>query len=505
MLCRSCLLAGIALAMSAQETVRVTTRLVQLSVVAGVSDLGKEDLDLFDGGRPEQIAYFGAERFEPGRAATPGAFSNRRPQPAAGATAILFDGLNTRLVDQTYARQQILRFLDQLQPGERVALYVLGRGPRVVQDFTDDPAALRSALANHRPEVSPSLEAPLHDLSLTGPMQLDAWLGELTFRLADHFERDRGLRTIRSLAAIAGHLRYLPGRKNLVWVAGSFPAWFGRDSVPLAKRSGGFDLELERAARTLSDANLAVYPVDARGLMAPSEYAPERAAPSGAPRGGDLASIGTMVSLAERTGGRAVYNTNDLAAAFRRAVSDGRSAYLIEYRPTHNRWDGSFREIRLRSKRAGLGLKYRRGYFAQPDESAEPWYRQAVLETAMWSPIDATGLGLGVRATGRFDLGLEIDADGITFQQKEGKWRGSLDVWIVLFGARDRHLKTLARTAAIELDHPTYERVTRARAFLLEERVADAEGAVTLRVLVRDVASGALGSVTIPASRVPLR
>jgi hypothetical protein len=115
----------------------------------------------------------------------------------------------------------------------------------------------------------------------------------------------------------------LRGRKNLVWVSGSFPFDLGNEKLDLdwANDTGqSFSREIERAAQALTDAGIAVYPVDARGLMgngvtaagdyseAPhpefadgDEHLPTRVSP------GNLES---MKVLAERTGGKAFYGSN---------------------------------------------------------------------------------------------------------------------------------------------------------------------------------------------------
>jgi VWFA-related protein len=96
----------------------------------------------------------------------------------------------------------------------------------------------------------------------------------------------------------------------------------------------------------LNNANLAVYPVDDRGLMAPQEYRADLAAVAPPSPGREQATFATMRVLADRTGGRAFYNNNDLAAAMRRATEDASRTYVLGYYPSHDSWNGKFREIR---------------------------------------------------------------------------------------------------------------------------------------------------------------
>jgi VWFA-related protein len=437
----------------------------------------------------------------------PGLYTNRLDLGGAGpasATVILFDALNTQFADQAYARQQILTFLRQLKSGDHVALYAMGRGPRVLQEFTQDPTALISTLAGYKGEPSASLSAPMYDPAMSGVDHFEAWLGEVTFSLYDYYGEDRAFRTVRALIAIAEHLERVPGRKNLLWVAGSFPVSIGGESMAAPRRMASDKRnagpEVERAARALSRSGLAIYPVDARGLMVGQQYVGSMLKPE--LRNPDTAEFATMQMLAERTGGRAFFNNNDLAAALRRAVEDARLTYVLGYYPSHHDWKGRFRKIDLRVARPDVELLYRRGYFAQPDEPAEAWYRQRVLDAALWNPVDATGLRLTVAVTpasgGGRDLALQVVADDIAFRRNEGRWECSLDVWLVQLDGQERQLKTDAHTNNLRLEQPMYERVMQVKGLALAEHVDPQPQAQLLRVLVRDVASGALGSLTIP-------
>jgi VWFA-related protein len=504
----------------AAPALRVTSRMVEVSVVAEdkqgrpVVDLAAEELALTDGGRPERIASFSLQPRVPTATAAlpPDTYTNRVDQLAGGApsvTAILFDGLNTPMARQSYARKQVLAFLKQVEPGNAIALYTLGQGLSVLHELTRDPRPLVAALERYRGEVATQTETAPLDLEASGLERFGSWLDELDTNLIEHYSRDRALRTFRALGAIASHLERVPGRKSLVWVSGSFPVWLGRDRIPVARPSlsGEQDLwtEINRLARALDRADLAVYPVDARGLMAPAEYQPERAAISRDMPLVSSSGFAAMDTLAERTGGRAFSNENDLGRAFRAAVEDSRAAYRLGYEPSHDAWNGKFREIRMAVKRPGVRLRYRTGYFAQPHEPAEDWYRSGVLGAAMWNPTSATGLGMTVHpfpaAPDTLDLDIRIDARDVSLQQAGERWRGQLDVWVVQLGKDDAHLGTVSRVASLDLDRPTYEKLVQSGELPLFERLERNPRTVLVRVLARDVASGALGSVSIPLER----
>src|SRR5260370_10895996 len=117
-----------------QPTIRVTTRLVQVNVVSPakkgepLSDLKRDDFTILDKGKQQKVAVFAVDSIDAPRKAwpklPPNIFSNRlqRADTPTSTTVILFDGLNTRFQDQSYARQQIIKFLARIQPHDPFAL-----------------------------------------------------------------------------------------------------------------------------------------------------------------------------------------------------------------------------------------------------------------------------------------------------------------------------------------------------------------------------------------------
>jgi len=510
---------------SEQATVRVTTRLVEVVVVAEtkkgepVTDLKQEDFSLSDGGREEPISVFTAGKTkESGTKLMPlpaGTFSNRfdwSGPASSGVTVILIDGLNTRIQDQPYVRMQVQKFLTQLKPGSNVGLYVMGRGPRVLQEVTGDVSALKKALADYRGELTPSLDTPLYDMDMSPATHFDAWLGELTFGLVDYFDRDRSLRTVRLLESIANHLYRLPGRKNLIWVSGSFPDWILTNTASWKIRPGStkpnLKREIERAIRALSDANLAVYPVDARGLISPQEY--NAARDTIRPQSGwpDTVNFRNMKAWAERTGGLAFYNTNDLQGALQQASEDRQASYLLGYYPSHKSWNGNFRRIKVSVARPDVQIRCRSGYFAQPDVPVDNGYRQALLDAAMWNPIEATQLGLTAQFSGSrqaMACRLDIDPAEVSFQLTDDVSECGLDIWLVQFGPRDKYLKTAGHTANLRLKQSEYKSALETRTVSLTVPLELLPEAVLVRILVHDIRSGALGSISIPIKRIVSR
>src|SRR5713101_9414699 len=340
----------------APAVIRSTTRLVQINVIVHnkkgdpVQGLKKEDFTILDQGQEQQVATFSANAAgptDPSSAAIlpPNVFSNRFDQggQAPGCvTVILFDALNTEFLDQACARQQVVKFLRQLKPEDHVAIYLLTTKLTILNEFTQDSSALLRAIDRFEGYTSAPLSAsnpePLDpripEANRSVPdgfaSELRAFLDGASGRFSDFANINRAETTVSAIEGIANHVAYVPGRKSLVWVSGSFPISIGYDADSLfdiGREHRSFGDELEHAARALNQANMAIYPVDARGLMGSALYSPGNARgfnPAVSPRirnlGPDQGNFDTMITLADRTGGKAFYNTKDIEGAVQRAI-----------------------------------------------------------------------------------------------------------------------------------------------------------------------------------------
>ena len=331
---------------------------------------------------------------------------------------------------------------------------------------------------------------------------------------ADFYTVNRVQGTLRAIEFIADHLARLPGRKNLIWVSGGFPLTIGFDDLSAINSPGRerrtFNQELDRTVRAVNNANMAIYPVDARGLMSdPTFSAATRAVdvrPNARPNLRPPVGVEnqeTMRELASRTGGRAYYNTNDLKSAIREAVQDARVTYTLGFYPADEKFDSKFHEIKLSVRRPGVSLRYRKGYFDLPERPQDDKTRKAELRDAVWSPLDASALGLIVEAvpTGgppsALNVALKIERSGISLEQQGERWVGRLDFLLVQKDDRGREYNGLNDTLELRLLQANYDKLGR-EGLVYRKLVARAPQARTLRVVVRDAASGSIGSVTIP-------
>ncbi len=184
--------------------------------------------------------------------------------------------------------------------------------------------------------------------------------------------------TLDALNQIARGLSGIPGRKNLIWFSGSFPINILPDGDlqnPFAVVASAEE-EFRETTNMLTASQVAVYPIDARGLMVSPNL---NASNSGSKYARNPTTLGkdqskffqqtadehsTMLQMAEQTGGRAFINTNDLTHAVAKSIETGSNFYTLAYSPTDTNWNGSFRKIQVKLQEQGYTLAYRRGYYA---------------------------------------------------------------------------------------------------------------------------------------------
>jgi VWFA-related protein len=522
----------------AQARLRVTTRLVQVNVVINdkhgnpITGLTKNDFELLDNKKHQEIRIFAdgsASAATANRVPLPAdAYSNRidLQEHREGPTVILLDTLNTDFADQALARKQLLKFLETLQPQDHVALYWLGNiGLRVLHDFTSDSSALREAVVHFNGESGQRLaNSEVTDTPLDTSRELPShayFRAAFDQRAANSSTHDRVRLTVVALMTIANHIGPLAGRKNLVWISGSFPISMGYNNFDLDWLNDTgvkFDGDIVRTAQALTDANIAIYPVDARGLLgsdveSASNHFGEEGQGSSSPLEADghgstrtaAANIDTMRLMADRTGGKAFYGTNNISGAIRRAMDDARVTYTLGYYPEHVNWNGSFHNIKVSVKISGAEVRARTGYFALPQPAAAPLKSvQAVLSQTAISQLEGTGIGIRVQVQAAGPLALvtdlRFDLHEIGMEQKNGHWLGTLRVVFLQLNEKQEIVQVSDKTFHLDLAPAMYDRLLR-DGMVDTRRLQMLPNATQLSIAVRDGSNGNVGSISIPVAK----
>jgi len=327
-------------------------------------------------------------------------------------------------------------------------------------------------------------------------------IDEGNMQMASNANASRAAATLGALKAIADHVANIPGRKNLVWLTANLP------------------FSAEAMATILGPAQIAAYPVDSRGLLPRSNpiglggmdsAQPGLAAQIGGAfndsnRQDEPTGIETVQRLAELTGGRAFVNGNDLTGAIREAVDDASILYTLGFYIDAHSVDGKFHELKVAVKRSGVTLRYPKAYFARKDTPATQDERHNSFLTAIKSPLDSSAIPLEVRVDradqptpGSITLSGLIGIHDVQLAQSGEVHKGVLDITVIEQDQTGKVLRESANRINLRFSDKQFPAVLKS-GITFRKSVQPQPGVATLRVLVQDPNTAAIGSLIIPLS-----
>jgi VWFA-related protein len=402
---------------NAVPTFHATSRLVLVDVVVTgkhgefVRELKPADFTVLENGRLQRISAFSAhvasdaaQRPAPQLKLPPHQYTNfSAPAPDHPITIVLMDMLNTEFLDRTYARLQMLKFLSSMPAGQPVGLFVLGSKLQMVQGFTQSSDALVAAaksildknenghLMTSEQDLQQAADMDRDLAVIAGRSPASSVSVQRALKGDQAYQTDVRIRsTLISLRALAQAVAGYPGRKNLIWLSGDFPIAFGPDFDKDSRQLNYllYEQEVHLLSDVLASSQIAVYPIDVRGL--------EAHAPGGAM---GVSTTGfsmdqrqtlarwntefTMREVAKETGGEAFFNQNDLRALMLRSLAEGTNYYTLAYVPQDHDWNGKYRKIEVKLGTEGDKLRYRNGYYAMADQSSDVNTAAHLLAAAM--------------------------------------------------------------------------------------------------------------------------
>ncbi len=446
----------------------------------------------------------------------PDTFTNVTPaSPNAGPiNVLLLDSLNTPMGVQQIVNQEMLAFIKMMRPGTRMAIFAFNYRLILLQGFTSDPELLRAAITGKGaiPQV-PRFEDRGQDVA--GPD--DPGCIEQS-----HMEM-RGQYTLSAMRQLARYLSGIPGRKNLIWFGGSFPMQVDCDDQ-YTQVHYDYTPELTSATDQLARAHVVLYPVDGRALDALARG-----------NGGRIAKETnehlTMEAIAEPTGGKVTYNSNDLAGAVSEAVDNGSNFYTLTYTTPNRNFDTRFRHISVKIDQPGLHLTYRPGYYAlDPDTTLSGKKADTVtpMQSAlMRGTLDATQILFKVKVSSSstpqptlpagnkpdasmkppyrlYTLAYAIDVNNIDFAPgPDGNYRGDFEYGVNVFTSDgDEVVNTTSKEVNPILPPAVYQSMLKGGANAHQEIAVPATGDYFLRIAVHDMATGRIGSIEIPTASI---
>jgi VWFA-related protein len=244
-------------AANSTPTITKETSLVLVDTVvtdkkgAYIKDLKQSDFRVWEDNKEQPIKSFSFES-DPA--------SNDRKH----YMVMMFDNSTMNLSDQAKARDAALKFLDANTGANRyIAIVDFGGTLRVAQNFTTNAERLKKVVREIKfAAVSPAPENP--DVEATPVSAPAIGIPQLV-----NPEADFGVRTLLlALRNLAKSVAAVPGRKTLVLFSAGFPM------DPTDPNTMERESELTAAINACNKANVAVYPIDVRGLITPMGAAP---------------------------------------------------------------------------------------------------------------------------------------------------------------------------------------------------------------------------------------
>jgi VWFA-related protein len=535
-----------ALAMQGQEpqqpvvTFRVGADLVVVDVSVRdrqgkpIQDLTKKDFVLTEDGKPQEVQLFAIEDIISQEFKPPAEITSKLlvppPKPATGVAptqpvsapppepvdvrnkrwiVLFFDLTSLPAPDLLRAEKSALQFIDkQMTGGDLVSIVTFENSPKVTQDFTQDRARLKAQLDKlvKEPDSGQLTADAAVEETAADETASDAFVADDTeFNI---FNSDRKLAAIET---IAQWLAPYPERKALIHYSGGVSTTGTENQA-----------QLRATIAAAGKANISIYPVDARGLVA-------------LPSGGDAsrgstgsrsqfngravmnqfsnlsASQDTLWALAEDTGGKAFFDNNDLGPVFAQVREDISHYYVLGYYSNNTSNDGKFRRIKVTVNIPGAGLSHREGYYAPKDftllTKAE---RQRHLEesaslAALSSefPLALTSGYFRTRGDVNYvPVSLRFPSVNIPFMEKKGMHQTEFDFVAQVRGDKDKLVTFVKDTVRLNLDDPTFKSITQ-KALQYDTGFYLKPGKYAIKFLVRENQSGKLGvfeeSLNIPA------
>jgi VWFA-related protein len=455
-----------------------------ITVLADVEERLREDV---------QRAAAAAPAPETSTAADTASFAGRR------LVVLLFDISSMQPEEVQRAVESAMKYTqEQMAAADLVAVVTVGSTVDVLTDFTAEREEIQTALQGLAYSDGTAVPPAAAETAATEEAAAEGETAVVDETGFDTFNNDVRLRALKT---IADTLAPIEQKKAIVY----FSAGMGR---------AGEDnqVELRAAINAAVRGNVAIYPVDARGLEA---VVPGGDARRASGRGVALfsgrgvaqqfaqlsASQGTLTTLAADTGGRAFTDANDFGAAFTRVQRDLSAYYLIGYASTNGARDGRFRRIQVRVSRRGVRVEARAGYYAERDfANTNRRDREAQLEEQLAAPVSATdlptivGTGWFRQAAGRFYIPIAVAVPGSAVPLPPGSDKATLDIRGIVRDELGRNVARMRETLSLAGSGSSLA----GRQVLYQSNVTLPPGRYVVKIVVRENTNGTIGSFEAP-------
>jgi VWFA-related protein len=535
-------------------TFKVRVNLVLVRVVVRdqqgkiVSNLKKEDFQLYDNRKLQTISSFSVETPETRTAsavASSAAEGSSSSADAVGGKAVVlpqrfvsmvFDDVHLSMTDATFVRDSATRFFGALAASDRVSLNTTSG--QLTQEFTDDHDKLGKALLGIVPR---SLTAQsFHDCPDVSYYQADlivnksdlqalavatedalqcAFNGDTTMTAAaQNLAHTAAYRMVaqgdnetqyayRHLEDVVRRLASMPGQRVLVLVSPGF--------ITTTLQSEASEM-VDRATR----ANIVINTIDARGLYAPDVMGDIADPPRDTFRtagykssyrvAAQFAQEDVLAQLADGTGGKFFHNRNDVDEAMREAGAAPAFSYLLGFSPQNLKIDGRFHTLKVAlTSKEKFGIQARHGYFAPKTLTDAAEATKLEMQEALFSQEEIRDLPVELQtqffkkdeAQARLAVLTHVDVKGIHFRKVQGRNNDQLTIVTGIFDENGNFVTGLSKVVEMKLLDTTYSRLSRS-GFTVKTSFDVKPGTYLVRLVVRDAEGAQMaarnGAVVIP-------
>jgi VWFA-related protein len=459
-----------------------------------VAGLKKEDFQLFDRGKPQNISRFTAEKAG-GQNIKFAEDADEVTKPHKDAESVipqrfiayLFDDVHANFGNLAFARQAAIKHIsNELAPTDRAAIFTTSGQLNV--DFTDDKARLLDALNRLQPRpigrsagqqcpdisyymadmivnkndtmalqaatadtmicmnMDPSMASSAQQLA-QGAAQMMLGIGEHETQVTYSVLKD----VIRRMAAT-------PGVRIVVLAS---PGFITTDTM----RSEETDI-MDRAIRN----NITINTLDIRGLYvdgADASQARTSRLKLQYDRFSARAEGDTLSELAYGTGGTSFENNNSMDDGFRVTAAAPESYYLLGFSPQNLKLDGTFHALKVTLKVPGhLDLQARKGYYAPKHLTDAAETAKTEIEEALFSreelrelPVDLhTQFFKAANGTTNVTVMAHLDVKHFKFKKADGRNNNTITVVSSLFDRNGAMVVAITKTLELHLKDDTLEK-----------------------------------------------
>lgn len=487
-----------------------------------VGTLKKEDFQLFDRGKAQEITRFSIERPDDTgeknkNVSVPDGQSAPLDIPDR-FVAYLFDDIHLQFGDLARSRDAAIANIGSLRASDRAAVFTTSG--QTMQDFTDDRDQLHAALMKIMPhpiahmnvQECPDLDYYMADMivnkndptalqgavadyiscaHLSGPAVASA--PQLVTAMAQRWTSMGDQETRVALGTLLDVVRRVsgaPGERSIILASPGFIT---------PEQHQELSQIMDRAVR----AKIVINTLDARGLWTdPSLDASRRATEFNAMRIRNdylrfaaSAAEDVLAEIASGTGGTWFHNNNDLKQGFKDLNDIPQYVYLLGFSPQNLKMNGDFHALKVslvKTASAGMNVAARKGYYAPKRlESAEETAKQEV-EDALFSREEMQELPMELHtqffktATGaKVSVLCHMDVKRLKFRKETDRNNDNLVVVSALFDRNGNLAQAIKKTIDFKLKDETLQRL-QGPGITLRTQFDVKPGTYLLRVVVRD-------------------